>query len=292
VPADGELKDQVAQTLTALLKQQRGIDAKVEAQGVAGGRLEYRIVSPPVMVTDVQIDNIRWESDPVLESVRKAMVGQEYLEGISQKGVHDNVAYALKEIGYLDESVGPIAHAEPKVEADRISVVMTGAATPGARYKVAHVTFPAAVGTVTAAELENADQQVKPGGPPSPSLVNNTVLRMAFVFAGHGFLDAKASVETSQDASAHTVSYVFSVAPGEVYHLRDVVFAADLTADQKTQLTQAWKLPKGAVYERAVADRGLLSVRTLCGGRPVSQKLLPDAATHQVDVSLSCKPQR
>jgi len=74
--------------------------------------------------------------------------------------------------------------------------------------------------------------------------------------------------------------------------MRDLVFAADLTDAQKTQLTQAWKLPKGDVYERLTADRGLMTVRTLCAGRPVSQKLLPDAATHQVDVSLSCKPQR
>jgi outer membrane protein assembly factor BamA len=291
VPSDGALKDQVAETLTGILKQ-RGIEATVEAQGVAGGKLEYRIASPPVMVTDVQIDNVRWESDPVLESVRKAMVGVEYLEGISQKGVHDNVAYALKELGYLDESVGPIGHAEPKLEAGRIAVVMTGAATPGDRYKVGRVTLPTPAGTVTAKELETSDHQIKVGGLPSPSLVDNTVARMAFVFQGHGFLDARASVDTSRDSTAHTISYTFAVAPGDVYHMRDLVFAADLTAEQKAQLTQAWKLPKGEVYERTAVERALMTARTLCAGRPVSQKLLPDAASHQVDVSLSCKPQR
>jgi len=290
VPADGALKDQVAHALVDLLKQ-RGIDATVDSEGVAGGALEYRIATPPVIVTDLQIENIRWDSDPVLESVRHAMVNVEYLEGISQQGVHENLGYALKELGFLDESVGPIAHADPKVEASRISVVMTGAATPGNRYKVARVTLPALAGTVKASDLES-DHQVKAGGLPSPSLVQNTVARMAFVFQGHGFLDAKASVDSTKDSAAYTMSYSFAVVPGEVYHMRDLLFAADLSADQEAQLTQAWTLQKGAVYERMPVDRTLGTLKTLCTGRPASTKLIPDSATHQVDVSLSCKFQR
>lgn len=290
VPANGELKDQVAQALVAILKQ-RGIDATVDSQGISGGKFEYRIVSPPVDVTELRIENIHWDSDPVLESVRHAQVGAEYLEGISQQGVHENLSYALKELGFLDESVGPIGHAEPKIEPTSIGVVMTGAAVPGSRYKVARVTLPALVGTVTASDLES-EHQVKPGGLPSPSLVQNTVARMAFVFQGHGFLDAKSSVDPSKDSAAHTMSYTFAVAPGEVYHMRDVLFAPDLTAEQKAQLTQAWELRKGAVYERVAAERPQLTLKTLCAGHPASEKLMPDPATHQVDVSLSCKNQR
>lgn len=287
VPANGELKDQVANTLAAILKQ-RGIDATVDSQGIAGGKLEYRIVSPPVVVTDLQIDNIRWDSDPVLESVRHAQVDVEYLEGISQTGVHENLAYALKELGFLDATVGPISHGEPKMEASRISVAMTGAATPGSRYKVVRVTLPTPVGTVKALELES-EHQVKAGGLPSPSLVQNTTLRMAFVFQGHGFLDAKSSVDATKDDSAHTVSYTFAVAPGEVYRMRDVLMSRDLTPDQKAQLTKAWKLPMGAVYERAQAESAIQSLKTICGGHPASEKLMPDSATHQVDIALSCK---
>jgi outer membrane protein assembly factor BamA len=157
---------------------------------------------------------------------------------------------------------------------------------------VGRVTLPAPLGTVTAHELESGEQQIKPGGLPSPSLVKNTVGRMTFLFQSHGFLDATASVEKAQDPAAHTVSFSFSVAPGEVYHMRDVVFAPDLTTDQKTQLTQTWKLPKGGVYEGAAVARSLASQRTMCGGRPPSFRLLPDHAAHQVDVSLSCQAQR
>lgn len=287
VPANGELKDQVTRTLVAILKQ-RGIDATVDSQGVAGGKLEYRIVSPPILVTDLQIENIRWDSDPILTSVRQAQVNIDYLEGLSQQGAHENLSYALKELGFLDETVGTIAHAEPKVEPKSVAVVMTGAATPGGRYKVAHVTLPTPVGTVKANDLES-EHQVKAGGLPSPSLVENTVGRMAFVFQGHGFLDAKSTVDAIRDSAAHTVSYTFAVVPGEVYHLRNVLMARDLTPDQKAQLTKAWTLPMGAVYERAPVESALDSLKTLCGGHPASHKLMPDSTTHQVDVALSCK---
>ena len=210
------------------------------------------------------------------------------MEGISQTGVHENLGYALKELGFLDETVGPIAHAEPKTEPSRISVVMTGAATPGDRYKVARVTLPTPVGTVKAGELDS-DQQVKPGGIPSPSLVKNTTLRMAFVFQGHGFLDAKSTVTASKDSTAHTMSYTFAVVPGEVYRMRDVLLSRGLTPDQKVQLTKAWKIPMGAVYERAQAESALQSLKTLCTGHPATEKLMPDPASHQVDVALSCQ---
>lgn len=290
VPANGALKDQVAHTLADLLKQ-RGVEATVESQGIAGGRLEYKIVSPRVVVSDIRIDNIRWEGDPVLLSVRQAQLGADYQEDISQRAVHDNLAYALKELGFLDEAVGPITHAEPKIESSLVSVIMTGTATPGTRYKVSRVTLPEPVGTVTAGELQS-EHQVKAGGPPSPSLVSNTVARMAFVFQGHGFLDASSSVEASQDSATHTVSYTFLVTPGEVYHMRDLLFAADLSADQKAKLAQAWKLPSGTVYERATVERTLLAFKGLCGGHPASEKLVPDTVTRQVDVSLSCTSQR
>lgn len=290
VPADGELKDQVAGALTAILKQ-RGIDATVESQGAAGGNMVYRISSPQIVVTDVQVENVRWNSDPVLDSVHHSLIGAEYLEGISQQAVHDNLEYALKEIGFLDVNISPISQAEPTMDGSRVSVVMTGTAAPGARYKVARVTLPEPVGTITRADLQS-DHQVVTGGLPSPSLVKNTVARMAFVFQGHGFLDAKASVDAVKDSVAHTMSYTFAVAPGEVYHVRDLLFAADLTPGQKAQLTGAWKLPKGAVYESRIADNTLLSLKTLCGGHSASQKLIPNRATHQVDVSLSCIPQR
>jgi hypothetical protein len=287
VPADGELKDQVAQTLVTILKQ-RGIDAKVESQGVSGGLLEYRIVSPQVVVSDLRIDNVRWDSDPLLESVRHAQLGVEYLEGVTQRGVHDNLAYGLMELGFLDASVGPIGHDEPKMEGNRIGVVMTGSATPGDRYKVGRVTLPTPVGTVTAGELADSEHQVKPGGLPSPSLEKNTTARVAFVFQGHGYLDARASVDTSRDLAAHTVNYTFGVTPGEVYHLRDVLYAADLTAEQKAQMAREWKLPKGAIFERAPINRMLMSLKTICNGHPAMEKLTPVPGTHEVDVSLSC----
>ncbi len=290
VPANGELKTQVARTLEAILKQ-RDIQATVTARDLAGGKVEYSITSPQVIVADLQIDNIRFESDPVLSSLRQGIVGAEYLEGVTQRAVGENLSYALKELGYLDETIGPIGHADPKVDPARISVTMTGTANPGARYQVARVTLPPLAGTVSAADL-TSEHQVKAGGLPSPSLVTNTVGRLASVFNVHGFLDATSSVATTQDNVAQTVSYTFSVIPGDIYHMRTLLFAPSVNAAQQTQLTQAWKLTKCAVYDRATIGRSLLdpAVKTICAGHSAADQLLPDRATHEVDLKLSCGP--
>ncbi len=288
VPANGELKTQVARTLEVVLKQ-RGIEATVASRDLAGGKVEYSITSPQVIVADLQIANIRFDSDPVLTSLRQGIVGAEYLEGITQRAVGENLSYALKELGFLDESVSAIGHADPKIDPARISVTMTGTATPGDRYHVARVTLPPLAGTITAADLIS-EHQVKAGGLPSPSLVTNTVARLAFVFTGHGFLDATSAVASTQDNVAHTVSYTFNVVPGDVYHMRTLLFAPSVNAAQQTQLTQTWKLPKGAVYDRSTSGRSLLdpSVKILCAGHPATEQLIPDKATHEVDVKLGC----
>ncbi len=166
---------------------------------------------------------------------------------------------------------------------------MTGSAVPGPRYKVARVTLPPPTGTVTAKDLQS-EFQVQQGGLPSPSLVQNTVARLAFVFAGHGFLDATSDVDPVKDSAAHTMSYTFHVVPGDVYHVRDVFFGPGLNPDQKTQLLQGWKLPKGSVYERMVVAQSLMApaAKGFCSGHPATEQLLPDKATHAVDIKLSC----
>ncbi len=288
VPTSGELKTQIARILEAVLKQ-RGIEATVASRDLAGGKVEYSITSPQVIVADLQIENIRFDSDQVLTSLRQGIVGAEYLEGVTQRAVQENLSYALKELGYLDETVSAIGHADPKVDPARISVTMTGTATPGDRYRVARVTLPPLAGTIAAADL-NSEHQVKAGGLPSPSLVSNTVARLAYVFIGRGFLDATSAVASTQDNVAHTVSYTFSVVPGDTYRMRTLLFAPSVNAPQQAQLLQAWKLPKDAVYDRATTTRSLLdpAVKTVCVGHSATEQLLPDKSTHELDIQLSC----
>ena len=289
VPADGDLATDVQHALEAIVKQQHNVDATVTSRPIAGGRLDYTITSPKIVVGDIKLTNVDYASDPLLKNVRAGISGSEFLDGISNKQVQLNTAAALQEIGYLDEEVGPVTLAEPVSGKDQIVVDMIGTAEPGALYKVTTVTFPRPEGTITAKDFES-EHAVKPGGRPSPSLVRNTTFGVENAYQRHGFLDAKASVAQQKDNTAHTLALTYSVVPGEVYHFRSLVFGGTMTAQQQSLLTQNWKLPKGAVYEGATAEASInaKSVALVCGGPQVLLNLVPDKATHEVDVNLTC----
>jgi outer membrane protein assembly factor BamA len=289
VPADGELAQQVQHALEAILKEQHGIDATVTSRGIAGGRIEYSITTPKVVVGELHIANVDFASDPQLTYVQAGISGSEYLNGITAKQVQGNVGAALEELGYLDQTVGPITLAEPKADRLRIVVDLNGTAVPGAKYTVSRVTFPEPLGTVSAKDFES-EHAVKAGGPPAPSLVSNTVFGVRNAFHSHGFLDAAVAVTQQKDAGAHTIAFTFKAEPGQLYHMRSLVFAGNMTAQQQSILAQNWKLPKGAVYEERIADQSLeaKSVALVCGGPVVVKKLAPDKQTHEVDVSLAC----
>lgn len=97
----------------------------------------------------------------------------------------------------------------------------------------------------------------------------------------------------SRPSRAHTIAYTFMNVPGELYRMRKLGFGAGTTSAQQSQLTQSWKLAKGAAYEAVLIARsvGVSPANTMCSGKPVSVELLPDRATHEVDIKLGC-PQR
>ncbi len=289
VPADGDLAADVGHALEAIVKQQHNVDVTVTSRPLMGGRLDYTITSPRVVVGDLRIANVDFSSDPLLKNVRTGISGSEFLDGVTNKQVQLNTADALEEIGYLDQKVGPVTLAEPVSDKLRIVVDMLGTAEPGPLFKVTTVTLPKPIGTVTPKDLDS-DHAVKPGGRPSPSLVRNTTFGIESAYQRHGFLDARASVAQSRDDTTHTIAFTYSIVPGEVYHFRSLVFGGTMTAQQQSVLTQNWKLSKGAVYEAAVADASInaKSVALVCGGPLVLQALVPDKATHEVDVNLSC----
>lgn len=291
VPADGNVAEAVKVALVAILKEEQGLTATVEAQAVSGGRLDYTITTPRVVVGELHIQNVDFDSDPGLANVRNGIGNSEFIDGITQKSVTGNLASALEELGYLDQSIGPITLANPRLSGDRRRVIvnLNGTATPGPLYKVATITFPKPIGNVTTTDFRS-DFAVKPGGPPAPSLVANTTAGVRHAYERHGYLNAAVSVETRKNTADHTVSYTWSVAPDQLYRMRALVFPASINVQQKSILTQSWQLHPGDVYDEQIAESSLNTrpAREVCPNSEVKMDLVPDKATHEVDINLSC----
>jgi outer membrane protein assembly factor BamA len=291
VPIDGDMAGKVTLALEAILKN-RGIDATVKSIGSSGGTLDFGITSPRVVVGNLLVEDARLDSDASLTAVSSRVAGSDYVEGISAEALRKSLSDAYLDLGFLDETVGPIGHAIPRIERDRIAIDLTGTAKLGQQYKVSRLVEPGPSGGVTAKELDSA-MQLKTGAIASRIELLSTVSRLQRAFTNHGFLDATTTVEPTKDGATHTIAYTFTTVPGELYRMRKLGFGAGTTSTQQSQLTQSWKLAKGAVYEAVLVGRtvGVSPASTMCGGKPVSVGLLPDKATHEVDINLGC-PQR
>jgi hypothetical protein len=56
-----------------------------------------------------------------------------------------------------------------------------------------------------------------------------------------------------KDESTHTIEYVFTTEPGQIYHLRSVK-TEDFTDHQQKDLEKNWKLPSGSVCDPSYAS--------------------------------------
>lgn len=289
VPVEGDLSRRVATALEAILKQRQSLTATVKSIGSPGGTLNYSIANPPVMVGKLLIQDARFESAPSLIDVESRFADVPYTTGTSEDALRSNLADAYLNLGYLDQQVDPITHAVPRLAPTRILVDLTGAAHPGERYKITQLELPKPLGAVTQAELDKS-VALKVGEPTSAILVKSAEVRLDFVFENHGYLDAATVVESAKDSAAHTIAYKFVTTPGTVYKMRSLVFAAAMSSQQQSILTQAWKLPRGTTYDGNIAASSYHQPATLlvCGGPLVLATLVPDKATHEVDVNLSC----
>ena len=289
VPIDGDLKDRITAALEAILKQNQSLTATVRPIANPGGGLNYGITSPPVVVGKLLLQDAKLDSAPSLIDVGSRFADAPYLTGISEESLRKNLSDAYLDLGYLDQTVDPIAHATPRIASTEVLVDLTGAAHTGQQYIITSLTLPKPTGSVTQAELDRA-VSLKQGKPTSVTLVKVTQSALEFAYVNKGFLDAVTTVEPAKNSTAHTVAYTYSTAPGAVYKMRNLVFAASMTSQQQSVLTQAWKLSKGSPYDGDLAAESYHQPKTLlvCGGPLVLATLIPDHATHEVDVNLAC----
>ena len=243
-------------------------------------------------VADVSLEGADFAGTPALAEIRNAVVDSDYIEITSGDALKQRLLDAYQDLGNLDASVGPIMHGPPQIAPDKITVALTGTATPGALYHVAKLELPAAVPGVPNEDMTKASS-LKVGGPASRILALSTKSRLTATFQSRGYLEATTTIEPVKEAVAHTMNYTFQTRTGEVYHMR--ALKTDSMDPQKAKdATNAWKLAPGAVFDRTAIAMYLRTkpADALCHGRAVEVKQSPEKASHQVDVVLSCATPR
>jgi len=284
LPVAGTLTDQVKAALVSLLHT-KGVDATVEAHqtGAAADTVTLAIMSPSIVIGDVQLQNTLLALVPQLKTVQHRLHGEDFDIAETTKTVQDSVNDIYRNAGYLSVDTSSPTYSAPHKDLLNYAVDLSSTITPGDIYHVAKLSIQAQP-PLSEADLAKA-ANIKPGDVASPAAQRLASGEMKLAYSNEGYFDAKVLFALHQDNQVHTVDYAYTFVPGDVYHFASIDTSA-LALDQQAAFARAFTIAPGAVANANLRAAIHQSLQSLNLGFPVSLAMIPDAPTHTLKVVL------
>jgi outer membrane protein assembly factor BamA len=284
LPVAGTLTDQVKAALVSLLHT-KGVDATVDAHenGFSADSVTLSIVSPSIVIGDVQLHNALPALLPQLKAVQHRLHGEDFDIAETTKALQDSVNDVYKNAGYLAvETTAPTTSA-PHKDMLTYAVDLSATITPGEIYRVTGLHLHAQP-PVSEADLARA-ANIKVGDVASLAARRLALSEMQQVYASQGYFDAKVLFTPHQDNQAHTIEYICDFVPGEIYHFASIDTSA-LALDQQAAFARAFTIAPGAVANNDLRSAVSQALQSLNLGFPVGLGMVPDPANHTVKIVL------
>lgn len=295
VPASGNIADQVADTLQALLVQ-RGSKGHVDylRSGPEGKPIDSILFS--VSGVEIQIRNVDFPGAsaaelPLLANAARKLPGEEYLESKVALYAKHNLLPLYLERGHLNATFAApqatIVHEEPQ----SVQVDLKLPVTPGPQYRIANLTW--AGNSALSAPALNPLLHLTIGQIANAVQLKTDLDAVQKLYKNHGYMAAAIDPIPHFDDSATTVSYELNVKEGDLYRMGDIEFQG-LDSRTTDRMRLAWRLKEGDPYDASYPQRFLGET-----GNIVAPNLKWDITIHEslnqqdktVDVELRFSPQ-
>ncbi len=290
LPLTGDLTDQVEAALVSLLADKGILNAQVSAHlsalGNAGGASDHNINGVVISIDQPQITLHNLDLNGVApeaathhdHSPSTRLKSDDFDLLLTSKAIVDTTVDVHRNAGYLDATVKQPFFSEPFKETVGYAVDASATVYPGARYHVAAIRIegapPALLDQLTHAIAINAGD---PAGAMALRVGQGSAARF---FINRGMLDATASVATSTDTTAHTVTYRFDVNPGPLYRFVALDISA-LSPVQRKVFLLRFAITPGAVADQTVTQAITASLLSAgAGGAIIHEK--KNRTTHAV----------
>ncbi len=282
VPNVGNLQQAVQDALVAILKE-KGISARVDSvmSTEGGASMSFAIADPPVRMRSLKIADVSAPAQKRMSELSAGYAGQDY-DLSSGRYIQLRLSDAYRDLGFLDIAIDKVNRGAPAVTPTAILVDLTTTAHEGGQYRLASFEWPAT--TVVKAGDFAADAQVKPGEVASRVLVLSTTTRVGGRFIRRGYIDAKVDIAERKDAAAHTVTYAYTVQPGEQYAFQSVR-TPGFTPQQQKDFDSRWKLKPGDPYDGEFADSFFQRNASIFAGYSVKMAVEPNRTNHTVTIA-------
>lgn len=263
-PEAGIMLDSMARILEQKLAQV-GVTARVEHELIArvgedGMMQQFRVVGPSLRVEDIQWGHPLVAEAQNVRELRREIVGKPFSRFRIMQFAYDHVRPVYLAAGHLQVHIGkPLARftGDPNQPlSDTVLAIVPIEPGPVYRWQGAAWSGNAAFGPQALDEFLG----MQPGQIADGMKLQAGWQRIREEYARRGYLDAQVRPEPVFDEAAQTVRYRVTITEGPQYRLGQLVITG-LSVRAEQMVTEAWKIPPGAVLDRLYFDQFLETLR-------------------------------
>ena len=274
---------------------EKGVEAtvvstpRVDSKTGANTGLIFHIQTPAVETGEVKLSGVSGDMVSRVTAIQRAAAGQPY-NVATEEVIGVEVRNLYRRLGYLEVTMTGFAPGTPEMAGGKIIVPITATIEPGAQYRLSSMTIAGDV-LITRDEFARL-AKVHPGEIVNEDLIRQTLSAVAEPYKERGYLRSTIGAAPTYDRTQHTVSYVVTVIPREVYHMGKVG-VENLNEERKAAFANAWEMHPGDVYNANYTPTFLAgivkSVQSL-EGWTATYKEYEHPDTHIVDVLVTFDP--
>lgn len=249
VPLSGNLADQVASALEAILKE-KNISGHVISTpaGKLGGPvqgMQFQIEGLAVKIAEVRFTGAAPERVPLLQQATKEILQQSYFESYCAQVIKENAPQVYGKLGFLKAQFG---NHKPVILKDDPAQPVIAVEVPvqeGDQYTFAGATWSGASALSTTDLAKTID--LKPGTPADTTQLARDIAVAKELYGVQGYMFAQVKSTATLDNEKHAAVFNLDVAEGPIYHMGKLqVQAPD---PQRTELVKkVWEMHEGDVY--------------------------------------------
>ncbi len=294
VAPDSGLEQQIKAVLTTLVGE-KGVEAtvvstsRVDSKTGEGTGVSFHIQAPPVETGEVKFSGVSGDLVSRVSAIERAAAGQTY-NSTTEEVLRVEIRNLYRRLGYLEVAMTGFAPGTPEMAGGKVIVPVSATIEPGAQYRLSSMTLTGDV-LITHDEFAR-EAKIHPGEIVNEDLIRQTLSAVAEPYKERGYLRATIGAAPAYDHAQHTVSYVVTVTPRDVYHMGKVG-VENLNEERKAAFANAWEMHAGDVYNAnyapAFLDRIVKSVPSL-EGWTATYKEYEHQDTHVIDLLITFDP--
>jgi len=293
LPTNGALAGEVFEAVQALLLQKnvagqvnylRPHDDENPVEAFV-----FTVSGPTITIRNVEFSGAGQAELPMLNQAAKSLQGEEYRRPAIR--AEDDKAFLslYREHGYLKAVLGD---PEPTVVQDDGHETLVDVMVPvhaGRQYRLAGIKFSG--NTAFPDATLQAAFHVKVGGAANLPQLEKDLQSVRQIYGTRGYMDPTIKADTEREDSQFTVTYVVSIAEGDVYKMGEVAFRG-LDSPTRTRLESEWTLRSGDIYDASYVGRFVEQAYKEIGDWHSSVHESLDPQTKTVDVTVHFDPPR